>query len=234
MLKPYYEQNGMTIYHGDCLDILPTLDVGSIDLLLTDPPYGISYSPGGGGKGLGKKTFTGKDIVTGDNQPFNPTPLLVFKRAIMFGANHYAHLLPPSPTWIVWDKREGMSTNDFADCELIWSNVGGPARLFHHLWSGMMKASEKGVRRVHPTQKPVALMSWLLELYSKPGDMILDPYLGSGTTLVAAKMLGRCGIGIEIEEKYCEIAARRLDQGVLPLETVVTEQQEQQMSLVGG
>jgi site-specific DNA-methyltransferase (adenine-specific) len=113
----------------------------------------------------------------------------------------------------VWDKRDGLTSNDFADCELIYTNLSGVARLFSHRWSGALRDSERGEARVHPTQKPLVLMRWLIEL--TVAETILDPYMGSGTTLRAAKDLGRKAIGIEIEERYCEIAANRLRQEVL-------------------
>ena len=218
-MKPYYQDDAVTIYHGDCREILPALP--KVDLVLTDPPYGIAYSPGGGGSGWtkGRKTFSGDDLVNGDNEPFDPSPLLKFSRAILWGANHYASRLPNSPTWLIWDKREGRVTNDFADCEMAWCSPNGPARLFHHLWCGAFRASERNIPPLVPTQKPLVLMIWCLEMYPD-AQTVLDPFMGSGTTLRAAKDLGRKAIGIEIEEKYCEIAVKRLQQEILPLEPV--------------
>jgi site-specific DNA-methyltransferase (adenine-specific)/modification methylase len=152
------------------------------------------------------------------DKPFDPTHLLQFGRVVLFGGNHFADRLPPTPSWIIWDKRDGITSNDNADCELAWTNLGGPARLYRHMWNGMIKASERDKRRVHPTQKPVALMAWIIGNHTQPGDLILDPYMGSGPVARAAADLGRRYIGIEIEERYCEIAARRLEQSVLPLE----------------
>lgn len=213
-MTPYYQDGTVTIYHGDCRELLPQLRA---DVLVADPPYGIHYSPRGGGRGWTAKTFTGRDLVQGDDQPFDPLPLLtVAPAAVLFGANHYASRLPASPSWLVWDKRDGLVSNDFADCELAWSNLGGPARLYRHRWSGALRDSERGTPRVHPTQKPLSLMTWVLELC--PPGTVIDPYMGSGTTLVAAKNLGRRAIGVELEERYCEIAARRCAQEVLPLQ----------------
>src|SRR5690606_34818674 len=110
----------------------------------------------------------------------------IFPRVVLFGANHFASRLPPTPTWLVWDKRRGTGSDSQADCEIAWSNLGGPARLFSHLWRGAIRDSERGVKRVHPTQKPVALMRWCLE-QARPSGIVLDPFLGSGSTLVACK-----------------------------------------------
>ena len=213
-MKPYYQDDAVTIYHGDCRNLLPSIEA---DVLVTDPPYGIRYSPSqNSAKAWGNKTFAGDTVVSGDGEPFNPTPLLRFAALVLFGANHYADKLPPSPAWFVWDKRDGMTSNDFADCELVWTNLPGVARLFRHQWNGALRASERGEARVHPTQKPAVLMRWILTRC--PPGSVLDPYMGSGTTLRAAKDLGRKAIGIELEERYCEIAARRCAQECLDLE----------------
>ena len=113
----------------------------------------------------------------------------------------------------MWDKREGGTSDDNADCEIAWSNTKGPARLFHHLWRGMIKASEREECRVHPTQKPVALMRWCIEQAKvPPSGMILDPYMGSGSTGVAAVQMRHPFIGIEMEPKYFDIACRRIEE----------------------
>ena len=118
--------------------------------------------------------------------------------------------LPDGPSWLIWDKRAASGhTNDFADCELAWSNTGKVARVFRHQWDGMMKASERGVERQHPTQKPVALMTWCLSQI--PTGSVLDPYMGSGTTGVACTSLGRQFIGIEIDQTYFEVACQRIE-----------------------
>lgn len=210
-----------TLYLGDCLEILPTL--GKVDAVVTDPPYGINYSAGGGGGGIrdknGKryaKKFTGKNLVIGDDKPFDPSFILALNvPTILWGGNHFASKLPNMPSWLVWDKKCGTATNDFADCEIAWSNLGHPARCLPHLWNGMLKDSERGVERVHPTQKPVAVMKWCLRLIYKkasPEITVTDLYMGSGTTLVACAKMGRRGIGIELEPKYFDIACRRVEE----------------------
>jgi site-specific DNA-methyltransferase (adenine-specific) len=213
MARPYYDDGRVTIYHGDSREIAPLV---TADVLVTDPPYGISYSPSeNSSKAWGRKTFVGENVVVGDGEPFDPSLCLRFPSVVLFGANHYADKLPPSPAWLVWDKRDGMTSNDFADCELVWTNLPGVARVFRHQWNGALRASERGEPRLHPTQKPLILMRWVLARC--PDGVILDPYMGSGTTLRAAKDLGRRAIGIELEERYCEIAARRMGQEVLDL-----------------
>jgi site-specific DNA-methyltransferase (adenine-specific) len=214
-MTPYYQDEYVTIYHGDCREILPTLP--PVAFVLTDPPYGIAYSPSTGGRGWGgkdydlRKKFSGKNIVYGDAEPFDPAFLLNFPRVVLFGANHYADKLPASSGWIVWDKQCSDKSINFADCEMAWTNIKTPARMFRHVWDGVRKDSEVGESRMHPTQKPLALMVWVLCRYAEEDDVVLDPFMGSGTTLRAAKDLGRRAIGIEIEEKYCEIAAKRCE-----------------------
>lgn len=217
--EPYYSDSHVTLWHGRCEDVLPTLAAADVSLVLTDPPYGIGERTDRRSKGRSNAAASYDfEPVCGDDEPFNPTHLLRFPRLVLFGANHYAQELPPSPSWIVWDKRAGGTPDDNADCELAWTNIGGPARLYTHLWRGMIKASERDERRTHPTQKPVALMARIIEAYTQPGDLVLDPYAGSGSVLLAAKMLGRRAVGCEIELRYCEVAAQRLCQGVFDLQ----------------
>lgn len=205
-MKPYYQDSAVTIYHGDCREILPV----NSDLILTDPPYGINYDASH------SKYLNGIDRgdASWDKAPFDPSCLLSLGDAIIWGGNCFASRLPDSPKWLAWVKtaRDDADIRQ-ADMELAWTNCIGRSRVFHHLWIGAYKASESGERSQHPTQKPLELMRWCLGL--KPlAKLILDPFMGSGTTLRAAKDLGRKAIGIEIEEKYCEIAAKRMAQEV--------------------
>lgn len=209
-IEPYYHRPGVTVYCGDCLDILPHL--GQVDAVITDPPYGKNERTDRKSKGRGNACECNDfPPVIGDDKPFDPSHLLHYPRVILWGANYYADKLPPVSCWLTWDKRDGVTSDDNADCEMAWTNLGGPARLFRHLWKGMIKASERDERRVHPTQKPVALMKWCIEL-AQPQGIICDPYMGSGSTLRAAIALGYPVIGIDITEHNCEIAVKRLAQ----------------------
>lgn len=218
-MTPYYDDGRCVIYHGDCRDVLPSL--AGIDLVLTDPPYGVSLNTAYRDAQRGRLTNANNYApVHGDDEPFDPSHLLAYPGAVLWGANYYAHRLPPRGSWLVWDKRDGSGYNDQADAELAWvSGVTGTVpRLFAHRWNGMIKASERDQRRVHPTQKPVALMAWCLSFFPD-ARLVCDPYMGSGPTLRACKDRGVRAIGIEIEERYCEIAAKRLSQEVLELGT---------------
>lgn len=204
---------GVELYLGDCLEILPTLV--RADALVSDPPYGIAFAHGGNdrsgiGGGRYATKFAGVSIV-GDSAPFDPAPLLsLADTVILWGGNHFANALPPSASWFVWDKRAASHhTNDFADCEMAWTNRKGVARVFRHQWDGMMKASERGEPRCHPTQKPVELMRWCLQQVPD-AKTIIDPYMGSGTTGVAAVRGGLKFIGIEIDPGYFEVACKRI------------------------
>lgn len=198
-----------TLYLGDCLDLY-TSHV-KIDAVVTDPPYGINYVHGDGGGKLARSTQFNRVSIKGDDRPFDPAPWLLFDRVVLFGANHYADKLPASSKWLIWDKRDGVCSNDQADCEMAWTNLKGPARLTRHLWNGMLKQSERDEVRVHPTQKPVAVMEWVIQQATESGQMVLDPYMGSGTTGVAAVKLGRKFTGIEIDPGYFDIACKRIE-----------------------
>ena len=221
-MQPYYEDDAVTIYHGDCRLVADWLKA---DVLVTDPPYGIRLKTNyAQRKREALASCNDYPPIAGDDIPFDPAFLLaVGKPTMLFGANYYANKLPASDSWVVWDKLDGLTStkrdigfNDQADAELVWTNFGGPARIIRHRWMGAMKAgAEAGDRRVHPTQKPVALMVRLLEMC--PPGVIADPFMGSGSTLRAAKDLGRRAIGVELEERYCEVAAKRCAQEVLPL-----------------
>ncbi len=213
--EPFYSRDGIVIYNADCRDILPLLEL--VDLVLTDPPYGVNIGTNYASRGMGKLAMNHDfSPIYGDDIPFDPSPLLRFENLILWGANYYASRLPDSGQWLIWDKRCGLVLIDQADAELAWTRgtKGTVPRIYRHLWHGMLRDSEKTTKRVHPTQKPVSLMRWCLKFFPS-AKLILDPFMGSGTTLRAAKDLGRRAIGIEIKREYCEIAVERLHQEVL-------------------
>lgn len=219
---PYYQDDHVTIYHGDCLDMLPLLE---FDVIVTDPPYGINHDTdylSMQGTPAFKKTHGNHHgrrhyRVIGDAEPFDPTWLLKWPAAL-FGVNHYSSRVPDGWTWHVWDKRDGLGSNMLADAEIWATSWGsGPTRVFRYKWLGYMRPRGAETTFDHPTAKPAALMRHIIDEARTPPGTILDPFMGSGTTLRAAKDLGRKAIGIEIDESYCEIAARRMGQEVLDL-----------------
>lgn len=206
-MKPYYERGGHVIYNADCREVLPGL--APVDLVLTDPPYGIGEDGGAcrtrGRPGYSKHPKMGWDTAPPDADTF-ALVLRAAQNQIIWGGNYFADKLPPSKGWLYWQKLMG---GDFADGELAWTSRDRALREF--------TKANKGGDHQHPTQKPVELMRWCLGFF--PGaQTVLDPFMGSGTTLRAAKDLGRKAIGIEIEERYCEVAAKRLEQEVLLME----------------
>ena len=214
-MKPFYQESGIQIYHGDCREILPVVSSGA-GVLLTDPPYGLGYDA----SHEKYKNGVNRGTAGWDSEAFSPHHLVELGLpSIIWGANCFASRLPDYPGWLCWVKT---ARNDAdirqADMELAWTNFIRRPRTFRHLWVGAYRASESGLRNWHPTQKPEALMKWCIGLM--PNGIVLDPYMGSGTTLRAAKDLGRGAIGIEVEERYCEIAARRLRQEVFSFEPV--------------
>ena len=181
---------------GDCLDVMKDMPDNSVDLVLTDPPYGI---------GIAKNPFRQKHTKSDwDNQPMCKEQglelLRIGREQIIWGGNYFD--LKPSQGFLVWDKCQPFTFSS-AMVEMAWCSKQSPAKLFR------LRVTEYA--KVHPTQKPLELMIWCVEHNSKEGDLILDPFCGSGTTCVAAKMLDRHYIGIDISEKYCEIARKRVE-----------------------
>jgi len=214
-MKHYYKDKYCTIYHADCRDILPTL--GKVDLVLTDPPYGINAdknakrNAGKGGRKIHPYAGPLWDNSTVDAFTIDMV-LQSSQHAIIWGGNYYSFALPSSMGWLVWDK--GMRNFSLSDGELAWTSFQNALRI---------KTVTRGKRLqdgcYHPTQKSLALMVWCIQYADRHGsaETIIDPFMGSGTTLRAAKDLQRFVTGIELSEQYCEIAARRLSQGVLEL-----------------
>jgi len=213
--KPFVGLEINKVYCGDCLELMKKIPDKAIDLILTDPPYGL----GENNKSNLARCHSTKawhrshaidygefdwDFSVPDGVYFQEI-FRVSKNQIIFGGNYFN--LPPSPCWIVWDKK---TSGDFADCELAWTSFKTAVRKFTWLWSGYKQESGNKERRVHPTQKPLPLMEWCLENYSKFGDLVLDPFMGSGTTCVACRKMDRNFIGIDRERKYVDIADERI------------------------
>ena len=204
------------IYQGDCLEVMKTFPDKSIDLVLTDPPYGINENSHrvadraklAKTKDYGEFDWDKKRI----EKEYFDEMFRVSKNQIIFGGNYYIDFLYPTSCFIVWDKN---NPGTFADCELAWTSFKTAVRIFRWRWSGMLQEDMSNKEfREHPTQKPLALFNWIVRNYSKEDEVILDPFMGSGVTLEACKLLHRQYIGIEINPEYIKIAERRLSQEV--------------------
>lgn len=208
-MKPYYESGGITIYNADCMEVLPT--ISPVDLVLTDPPYGLGERwNGGGGSAKSSWGFDPSEAKSWDGQVDAEALALALTKgrgAIVWGGNYYN--LPPSRCWLVWDKKTP-DTFTTGQAEVAWTNLDRTIRVFRF---AQCEQANEGPK-FHPTQKPLILMKWCLG-WAQDAKTILDPFMGSGTTLVACKELGRQAIGIEREERYCEAAVKRLAQGQL-------------------
>lgn len=201
-------------YNMDCMDGMKEFPDKYFDLAIVDPPYGIKQ--GGDSNHTRSVIATSKKYhVFNDSQPpderYFSELLRVSKNQIVFGANHFIDKMPiPSPCWIVWDKENGK--NDFADCELAWTSFGKAVRKFSFRWQGMLQGDMKHKeRRIHPTQKPVALYKWILANYANEGDLILDTHVGSASSLIACEALGFKYVGFEIDEVYYKESKERLE-----------------------
>lgn len=204
-----------TLILGDCREVMPTL--GRFDACVTDPPYGIDYGNAGGFSASNGWTSIHKGITWDIKRP-NKKIFIQFigqtKQQIIWGGNYFTDYLPPSMQWLVWDKAQrGFSLADF---EMAWTSNNKASRIFTY-----GRGNEKGFApkskenkeflSCHPTQKPLEVMRWCLG-FVPDAETILDPFMGSGTTLVACQQLGRKGTGIEISEKYFDIACKRVEQ----------------------
>ncbi len=223
--------NFYRVIEGDSLKILPILPYESVDLVITDPPYGknigkvtnssIGRTSATDGRG---SVMGGSHVVEVNRYPlidWDFTPLSketfelikkISKNQIIFGYNYATDVFGSTNGLIVWDKKCRNDWNDtFSDGEIIYTSFKIPLKIYRQRWMGLMRENEfqdEG-KRVHPTQKPVQLIEWLLRKFSKPNEVILDPFLGSATTMLACRNLNRSCIGIEIEPKYCQLSLKR-------------------------
>lgn len=200
------------IIQGDCLEVMRELPDKCIDLVLTDPPYGIgaatrAFVNGNRRKRADRTSELGDWDSQIPSKEYFDEMRRVSKNQIIWGGNYFIEYLKNSRCFLVWDKT--IHGNSYADCEMAWTSYDANARI---KYLNMVSTTMDG--RVHPTQKPLELIRWCLQ-YFPDAQTILDPFMGSGTTCVAAKQLGRKYIGIEISEKYCKIAEDRLRQEIL-------------------
>jgi len=213
VMLPYYEQDGITIYNADCRTVMRALRPSWI---VTDPPYGINYDGSKYKKWNGKKQDW--KLIQNDNQDFDLE--FIFRaegNKVVFGADNFTYLLPNKGSWIIWDKRVNEKNDKMFGnpIEMAWNNIDGLHKIYRIQHGGVVNADSiygNNDKRVHPTQKPVRLFYRILEDFTNENDLILDPFMGSGTTLIAAQKLGRKAIGIEIDKHYCDIAIKRLAQ----------------------
>jgi DNA modification methylase len=230
-MKPYYEQDGITIYHGDCREVLPEFGETVVDLIVTDPPYGANYINDRFGAIAGDVDTT--SALAGVRSAL--AVMRVGRHVYLFGRYDLSSLQLSGLAELIWDKsimgqggqhvwapqHEYIQFATFRPSQKNREDGrgNGAARLRRGTVLRYQRPHTTGVVR-HPTEKPVGLLRELIESSSRMGEVVLDPFAGSGSTLVAAYLEGRRAIGIEIEERYCEIAAKRLAQAVLPLEPV--------------
>lgn len=220
--RPYYAEGGIAIYHGDAAELVPRLaELGRFDLLCTDPPYGIrvdrvAHRQSGTQPGA---SLSRRTVYADTDYDASPPDAAIMRAclqacgaAIIWGGHLFA--LPPARGWLVWDKVTG--DNAWGDCELAWTTLDQPIRLKRHEWAGMRQKhmGRNKEPRLHPGQKPLALMHWCLGMLPAARS-VLDPFMGSGTTLRAAKDLGLAAVGIDRLEHCCEMAAHRLRQECL-------------------
>ena len=203
------------VYNMDCMNFMKNIPDNYFSLCVVDPPYGIGES---GAKNHTRSClatasaytpFAGGDAEAPPMEYFEEL-MRVSENQIIWGANHFASRLPriDSSCWLVWDKENGAT--DFADCELAWTSFKTAVRIFRFRWQGMLQGDMKRKeRRIHPTQKPVALYAWIYSRYAKPGDRILDTHLGSGSSRIAAWDAGLDFVGVELDKTYFDLEEKR-------------------------
>lgn len=229
-----------TLYLGDCLDIMPTLAAGTVDAVITDPPYGISMARGmgvGGGGLIPRKKGKGVSAYSGSwdkERPCKSVFDLIFSYkspVIIFGGNYFADILPKSTKWLVWDKLNTMPS--YSDYELIYTHgiKGNAIKGYTQSTNGLL-AEEKN--RVHPTQKPIRLLTEIISDFTAESGTILDPFMGSGSTGVAAAKTGRHFIGIEKDPEYFEIACERVKNAYGDFVVTSNEKQAGMIPLFGS
>jgi DNA modification methylase len=228
---------GVTLILGDCREVLPTL--GKFDALVTDPPYGIGadgwMAADSGNKRTNAAAVKGTYRATEwDVKPIPADLMILVQNAakwnVIFGGNYYS--FPASTCWLVWDKENG--DNGFADCELAWTNLPKAVRRIKWMWNGMLRKGGEA-REGHPTQKPVEVMRWAIGQLPEPSLSILDPFMGSGTTGMAAVKAGKHFTGIEIDPIYFDLACLRISRALRePDMFIAPPKPAEQLSILDG
>src|SRR5699024_2021510 len=201
------------IYNMDCLEGMKNIPDKSVDLVVTDPPYGINISKTGkvGGGKLAKVKYYGVkdwDKKIPNKRVFEEI-FRISKNQVIFGGNYFIEYLYNSNCGIVWDKN---NSGNFADCELAWTRFDTAVRKSKYTWNGFIQENMKNKEeRIHPTQKPAPLFEWIVKNYSEEGQTILDPFMGSGTTAIACHRLQRNFIGFELDKEYHKLATERYE-----------------------
>jgi hypothetical protein len=227
-VTPYFQTPDcmVTIFHARWEDVVAAgvIKMADVALIHDDPEYGVKERTKRASAGRTRtgaqrgKLHAGASVardfpaIVGDDKPYDPAPILALdKPTVTWGANHYASRLSDSPSWLEWDKREDTTSDDNADFELAWTNLGGPARKFRHLWRGLCRASETGGQRLHATQKPESLSAFVFDHAMnrkklKRGDLIFVPRMGSGPCIRPAQAIGCRIVLCEVVQMYCETA----------------------------
>ena len=209
-------------------DVERLMDGKKADMVFTDPPYGINIVSTNKTIGFGGRLgFVGAggivpanmySPIIGDNTTITAKSIYDYaitnniKKIILWGGNYYTDFCPPTSCWLIWDKRGDIPSNNFADCEIAWTNMTSPSRIYKQIWSGLLREGDRkteGLKRCHPTQKPVGLAVWCFENYSERENIISDPFLGSGSTLIACEKTNRICYGMEIDPHYCDVIVQR-------------------------
>lgn len=222
-------------------DVMSLVDGEQVNLVLTDPPYGIrivnskTRTIGGGSEGRPRgmldscvKVREYAPVIGDMNSDMAEENYKILRGIcnymVIWGGQNFTRFLPPSCGWLFWDKEKSTDKLSFGDGELAWCNVSTKIRKYAHKWNGLVRAGDRTLNeKIHPNQKPVELHMKILEDFSKPDDVVLDCFGGSGTTLIACEMTGRKCLMMEISPEYCDVIRRRyekLTEGKLPLEVV--------------
>lgn len=219
-MTPYYQNEYITLFHANCLDVLSGYRDNEFDVAIPDPPYGLNITRrkeiGQSGKSAVPATDYGEEDWDKETPPaeYFQELLRISRQQAIFGGNYFTNHLPVSKGWIVWDKENGSTS--YSDCELVWTSFLSSVRIFRYRWNGMLQGKIQNMKltekRYHRCQKPLPLMEWIVANHTKKTDLLIDTHAGSGTLGVAAIYFKRKAVLIENMERHCEIAAKRCEE----------------------